>query len=102
MIRRPPRSTLFPYTTLFRSKRNSRFNVLKRPGAGGATPFVPSTNTGLGANGVGPPAPGRKGKHKSEIQSPPQLVCPLLLGKKKKKIVDTISTAVANKCGSVC
>src|SRR2546426_7219545 len=68
MIRRPPRSTLFPYTTLFRSQRDARSGV----GAG----LPPSR----------PPRPGRRSEeHTSELQSPCNLVCRLLLEKKKKK-----------------
>src|SRR5256885_11253393 len=66
MIRRPPRSTLFPYTTLFRSFSNS---APPRPrGCGGA-----------------PAADYRSEEHTSELQSPCNLVCRLLLEKKKKK-----------------
>src|SRR6266487_1208082 len=68
MIRRPPRSTLFPYTTLFRSPAG-------RPGAaGGGTP------------GPRPPpsSRGRSEEHTSELQSPVHLVCRLLLEKKTK------------------
>src|SRR5258708_21006991 len=67
MIRRPPRSTLFPYTTLFRS----------------------AADRGADARGQGPPAPGgggpcpRSEEHTSELQSPDHLVCRLLLEKKK-------------------
>src|SRR5215210_9130649 len=66
MIRRPPRSTLFPYTTLFRSGA-------ERPPAG------------LGADGEpGGRAAARSEEHTSELQSPMYLVCRLLLEKKKK------------------
>src|SRR2546430_4679356 len=71
MIRRPPRSTLFPYTTLFRSKRDGAWNVssfLLQP-----TSFL---STGL---------PLRSEEHTSELQSQSNLVCRLLLEKKKKK-----------------
>src|SRR5258708_30867937 len=77
MIRRPPRSTLFPYTTLFRSeakRREARFadaefftvevNLRDLPGRGG-----------------------RSEEHTSELQSPDHLVCRLLLEKKKKQKV---------------
>src|SRR5258708_19158647 len=65
MIRRPPRSTLFPYTTLFRSRC--------RPGR----PFP--------ARRRGPRPPcGRSEEHTSELQSPDHLVCRLLLEKKKR------------------
>src|SRR5256885_12841505 len=70
MIRRPPRSTLFPYTTLFRSPpRHAR-----------------QCGQHLGAGRVRAPAPGRSEEHTSELQSPCNLVCRLLLEKKKKKI----------------
>src|SRR5574340_1687061 len=66
MIRRPPRSTLFPYTTLFRS-RPARHGTAARP---------PRTR--------GSP-PRRSEEHTSELQSPKDLVCRLLLEKKKTK-----------------
>src|SRR5256885_7548946 len=81
MIRRPPRSTLFPYTTLFRSA--------KTPGADGATWCH---RRGRCASSTLPPsrtcskamAPrGRSEEHTSELQSPCNLVCRLLLEKKK-------------------
>src|SRR5215813_14717313 len=66
MIRRPPRSTLFPYTTLFRSlRRASRGRWPAEP------PAAP---------------PERSEEHTSELQSRPHLVCRLLLEKKKKNI----------------
>src|SRR5574341_2023791 len=64
MIRRPPRSTLFPYTTLFRSARSPRC-AATRSGAWRST------------------SP-RSEEHTSELQSPTNLVCRLLLEKKKK------------------
>src|SRR5438132_2261608 len=70
MIRRPPRSTLFPYTTLFRSERR-----------GGGSPA-------RGVRGVGQRGRGeadRSEEHTSELQSHSDLVCRLLLEKKKKK-----------------
>src|SRR2546426_6569550 len=76
MIRRPPRSTLFPYTTLFRSQ------VVGLGGAGG------EDHAGRrGANQTGELGPGavRSEEHTSELQSPCNLVCRLLLEKKKKK-----------------
>src|SRR5258708_22215714 len=86
MIRRPPRSTLFPYTTLFRS--SSRCNVAPGPAQPcpvrrtPAPPALAPTNRKL--------APGswsecwRSEEHTSELQSPDHLVCRLLLEKKKK------------------
>src|SRR5215216_7335169 len=79
MIRRPPRSTLFPYTTLFRS-RTRRSRRAPRPRRRGGPP--------PGSRGRRPTAPGRAGRrseeHTSELQSPDHLVCRLLLEKKKK------------------
>src|SRR5690349_23212721 len=74
MIRRPPRSTLFPYTTLFRSK----FPLL--PGQQGQIVLG-----GDGFEVVGPQQPLRSEEHTSELQSRRDLVCRLLLEKKKKK-----------------
>src|SRR6266403_4751264 len=71
MIRRPPRSTLFPYTTLFRSGARCR------PPPPAAPP-VPRTRSRRGR-----PAP-RSEEHTSELQSRRDLVCRLLLEKKKK------------------
>src|SRR5258708_15056797 len=68
MIRRPPRSTLFPYTTLFRS-------TLSENGGHG---FPPVDCTGAAAS-----FPSRSEEHTSELQSPDHLVCRLLLEKKK-------------------
>src|SRR5256885_10737628 len=70
MIRRPPRSTLFPYTTLFRSMEF----LLKQ--AGLQMQHVPY-------KGSSPCVQGRSEEHTSELQSPCNLVCRLLLEKKK-------------------
>src|SRR2546426_1821409 len=83
MIRRPPRSTLFPYTTLFRSSRGSR-TVLG--GRGGATPLRYSTRSRCPAALAAAPSDSeavRSEEHTSELQSPCNLVCRLLLEKKK-------------------
>src|SRR2546421_4558573 len=94
MIRRPPRSTLFPYTTLFRSFRGGEAAL------------------GAGAAGVGA-APGRgrgvvllcrlgehvrSEEHTSELQSRSDLVCRLLLEKKKKKTHQPDDSAVSRAC----
>src|SRR5258708_22618303 len=71
MIRRPPRSTLFPYTTLFRS-----LHVLEHAGLHHGL----GTEAGHMAVGIGL----RSEEHTSELQSPDHLVCRLLLEKKKK------------------
>src|SRR5256885_10063969 len=77
MIRRPPRSTLFPYTTLFRS-------------AYAASKDRSGLRTGtMRASSV--PAPSRSEEHTSELQSPCNLVCRLLLEKKKKSQNTTIT-----------
>src|SRR2546422_6144088 len=73
MIRRPPRSTLFPYTTLFRSKRH-RVRSLA-----GDVIAIPPKALGRGVRYV------RSEEHTSELQSRLHLVCRLLLEKKKKK-----------------
>src|SRR5258708_16223317 len=79
MIRRPPRSTLFPYTTLFRSPRPAATASLIEPPCRSVSTIalVPSTiamvETLL-----------RSEEHTSELQSPDHLVCRLLLEKKKK------------------
>src|SRR5947208_13381925 len=84
MIRRPPRSTLFPYTTLFRSPRSP---ARARPG------HVPS---------VLPHQPGqtRSEEHTSELQSPDHLVCRLLL-EKKKTTASTSTTPASSRPSTV-
>src|SRR5260221_1795061 len=87
MIRRPPRSTLFPYTTLFRSREapqefaypalsDRRAEFYKRAGLA-CLPYHPK------ATAAWTPAP-RSEEHTSELQSHSDLVCRLLLEKKKK------------------
>src|SRR5438034_10369002 len=88
MIRRPPRSTLFPYTTLFRSGFiGSYFGVV--------TAFTLSTAErschSSGANDLRVPV-SRSEEHTSELQSHSDLVCRLLLEKKKKKKKKQINT----------
>src|SRR5688572_31505256 len=89
MIRRPPRSTLFPYTTLFRSyavaKRRS--STPARPGGSRAGVSAPGHGSRWSGPERGPrrPAQGRSEEHTSELQSQSNLVCRLLLEKKKKK-----------------
>src|SRR2546430_11172937 len=87
MIRRPPRSTLFPYTTLFRSSRVVRsplvlpllFFALAPPRS------VSAQQTGT-ITGVVRAQETRSEEHTSELQSQSNLVCRLLLEKKKKSI----------------
>src|SRR5438445_8342609 len=82
MIRRPPRSTLFPYTTLFRSCRGSR--PVRRDNAR-AGPRVVSHDRGVERAVVRLDGRGRSEEHTSELQSRQYLVCRLLLEKKKNK-----------------
>src|SRR5258708_21020666 len=81
MIRRPPRSTLFPYTTLSRSpsasRRASHHEQLPGPAFPGRGP-----NRDVGRSGLAP-WQSRSEEHTSELQSPDHLVCRLLLEKKK-------------------
>src|SRR2546430_12642844 len=84
MIRRPPRSTLFPYTTLFRSQERAEPGVRARP-----DPRLPRegerrrVSGGCAARRAGD---GRRSEeHTSELQSQSNLVCRLLLEKKKKE-----------------
>src|SRR5690349_24027601 len=89
MIRRPPRSTLFPYTTLFRSQAIAGHVPQGRSPIGGAGPRPPSARAagfhgGLLGRGDGPAAGHRSEEHTSELQSRRDLVCRLLLEKKKR------------------
>src|SRR2546426_8397311 len=80
MIRRPPRSTLFPYTTLFRSLlRDARAGRLSAEGEEPARGGVRARPRARGRRAS------RSEEHTSELQSPCNLVCRLLLEKKKKK-----------------
>src|SRR2546427_972429 len=96
MIRRPPRSTLFPYTTLFRSGSRGGDGARRDRGRGdriesggrdrrgpAARPRAPSGTRPGGARGGG-----RSEEHTSELQSQSNLVCRLLLEKKKKTYSD--------------
>src|SRR3989442_8478639 len=85
MIRRPPRSTLFPYTTLFRSLRATDLRLLHRHLA----------LLALGARD-GPARRGRSEEHTSELQSRPHLVCRLLLEKKNNTNAKAISNVVTD------
>src|SRR5258708_26836717 len=95
MIRRPPRSTLFPYTTLFRSNLGLRYEYV--------APFsevhnkLVNLDIAPGFTAVAPVQPGQVGpltrseEHTSELQSPDHLVCRLLLEKKKKTKTSTVN-----------
>src|SRR2546422_4304239 len=85
MIRRPPRSTLFPYTTLFRSEPGSPAG---HPGWGDGCGWVTLVKSILTRSKQSVPPRGRgcrSEEHTSELQSRLHLVCRLLLEKKKKK-----------------
>src|SRR5262245_64667543 len=85
MIRQPPRSTLFPYTTLFRSTKNKQAEKEIRE----TTPFSIATNNikylGVTLTKEVKDLYDRSEEHTSELQSLRHLVCRLLLEKKKKK-----------------
>src|SRR2546422_8533512 len=87
MIRRPPRSTLFPYTTLFRSRPPERYH---RPRLYSQNPMTASAAWLL-----------RSEEHTSELQSRLHLVCRLLLEKKKKKQRTTKSNENATQYNNV-
>src|SRR2546421_6926563 len=92
MIRRPPRSTLFPYTTLFRSRSNE-LRIFQA--------FAYDTLHGLNKSPlVVILAFVRSEEHTSELQSRSDLVCRLLLEKKKRKAVHVSETA-RQPCGEV-
>src|SRR5256885_3337368 len=88
MIRRPPRSTLFPYTTLFRSRSAAsppkrRSTSLRDSSAASRRPVVTSDSTCCNFASSSPSRPDlRSEEHTSELQSPCNLVCRLLLEKK--------------------
>src|SRR2546429_5902235 len=92
MIRRPPRSTLFPYTTLFRSQRSvcrqrSIPDGGKHTGRGLAACALASGGSRSGSQGSG-----RSEEHTSELQSRLHLVCRLLLEKKNKTKFDIVTS----------
>src|SRR5258708_25760736 len=102
MIRRPPRSTLFPYTTLFRSHRRE---ALVPVGHAVDDPVR------LGGRGHVAPRPllgqlervaDRSEEHTSELQSPDHLVCRLLLEKKKDKTSANSTRRSATRCTCTC
>src|SRR2546427_6589198 len=94
MIRRPPRSTLFPYTTLFRS-------LLQAPGRQDSVQGRPARRLSADAPVPAPQPTGveqvRSEEHTSELQSQSNLVCRLLLEKKKKTQQKNITRSTNNK-----
>src|SRR2546426_3350264 len=99
MIRRPPRSTLFPYTTLFRSDKDPDSLFVFRHSAAhllaaAVMELYPDVKLG-----IGPPVDnGRSEEHTSELQSPCNLVCRLLLEKKNDYRTFMIATKGDNNC----
>src|SRR2546422_2901116 len=101
MIRRPPRSTLFPYTTLFRSQRVELISRIPR------TTYIlpPVPGSSLSTLALTPLLPPRSEEHTSELQSRLHLVCRLLLEKKKKnntqhkqRLHNQNASAYVNRC----
>src|SRR3712207_7803886 len=94
MIRRPPRSTLFPYTTLFRSEAGQQAGTQEGASAGSEHAIHVGPDA-CGLDGVSTDVPARAAarseEHTSELQSRQYLVCRLLLEKKKKNKTDTHS-----------
>src|SRR5256885_12399381 len=88
MIRRPPRSTLFPYTTLFRSYATTESAAASSASCRSAAMSASSERQRSISEGNRPLALGRRRRseeHTSELQSPCNLVCRLLLEKKKQQ-----------------
>src|SRR2546422_3168952 len=96
MIRRPPRSTLFPYTTLFRSPLIVSHCGQRRSVQSNGTPLRKPSSSGGSPMGVSRPPQlatikmKRSEEHTSELQSRLHLVCRLLLEKKKKRERETM------------
>src|SRR2546422_8979571 len=84
MIRRPPRSTLFPYTTLFRSCTLAHGGTALMVPLGEAFALLPFKQNPQSSRQTLPPGAPRSEEHTSELQSRLHLVCRLLLEKKKK------------------
>src|SRR2546422_1681428 len=99
MIRRPPRSTLFPYTTLFRSPRQLRDPELRplRPALRREERAGPATVLGPIGQGHVARGDGRSEEHTSELQSRLHLVCRLLLEKKKPEFDAEFQVIHANQ-----
>src|SRR2546430_3880618 len=98
MIRRPPRSTLFPYTTLFRSEKEEGWPEGQawhaEPGLDQALWMRPVAELA----GYRTPIDGRSEEHTSELQSQSNLVCRLLL--EKKKAIQTPGSQVPSRLGA--
>src|SRR2546428_5032496 len=95
MIRRPPRSTLFPYTTLFRSVLNSLFPrnmcyLYRRPSPGASDTFQAASVSAEEQIAQ------RSEEHTSELQSRSDLVCRLLLEKKNTYVAESATTSLTS------
>src|SRR3712207_8414628 len=96
MIRRPPRSTLFPYTTLFRSKRHHGIEISAEIGVAGRPPreeLPVRIERELDGHLL---VAARSEEHTSELQSRQYLVCRLLLEKKKKPLHRSIKPLMSS------
>src|SRR2546426_5688958 len=93
MIRRPPRSTLFPYTTLFRSE--AALASLKR-----AQRVLTDAGYEVQTNRIATQPFLRSEEHTSELQSPCNLVCRLLLEKKKKHNPSPVASVRRHRCST--
>src|SRR5260370_20398151 len=100
MIRRPPRSTLFPYTTLFRSRQAGRLQTTAEPGDQAGVvdlmAFVACQPLDHLEDGRASECGIRSEEHTSQLQSHLNLVCRLLLEKKKKNIIASLVTLPAS------
>src|SRR3712207_7265474 len=102
MIRRPPRSTLFPYTTLFRSHQHTIGSIVLTPAIGCAAArgdawrerafAIYLHERELASGSAQHRAPARSEEHTSELQSRQYLVCRLLLEKKKNNHTSSLHT----------
>src|SRR3712207_7944959 len=98
MIRRPPRSTLFPYTTLFRSPGREKFSrgIRRRRSPTKSSSTIARASRKRGVATLLPRRPSRSEEHTSELQSRQYLVCRLLLEKKKNNNNSATHPSVVN------
>src|SRR5438874_5192239 len=99
MIRRPPRSTLFPYTTLFRSSQSSATLRSTTTEPSNRSPYSSRSDSYASTCWIRRPVRGlgRSEEHTSELQSRRDLVCRLLLEKKNKKSYKLVRHATDSK-----
>src|SRR5687767_15252042 len=100
MVRRPPRSTLFPYTTLFRSAGGGE-GAREERDHDRLAGVLPQRPRGIGGAHPLPTGPGRSEEHTSELQSLAYLVCRLLLEKKKAGSARSVSASITT-AGTGC